>query len=64
MTEPKHYVSDLPACVQRVGRIWDNADGIHKAVMVCGGKHEVSVPECMKCKGFTNPMLRTEMKGW
>lgn len=64
MDESKLYLSDLPACVMRVGRIWDNVDGIRKAVMACGGMREISIPECIRCHGFSKPMLKDKMKGW
>ena len=55
-------MKDLPYCPVRVGRIWDTEENKYKAVATCGGKHEISVGCCIKCGGFTKPMLKNKIK--
>jgi len=60
-------ISKFPQCSFRVGRVWDilneeTGEYKYRAVPTCGGKHEISVGCCIKCGGFTNPMLKNKIK--
>ena len=53
----KQKISQLPDCIQRLGRVWDDENGKYRAVITCGGKIEVDLNTCQSCGGITTPLL-------
>ena len=48
----------------RLGRVWDTKEGTYRAVPTCGGQYEVSSGHCIRCGGYTDAMLKNEIKGF